>query len=67
MGIGAHNGIKLENPEAMSPPLSHTVQDELLSDMEPPGFCTDRIACIADMAAASFIVGMEDIKPQNFL
>lgn len=65
MDIGAHNGVKLENSKAMSLSLSQTVQDKLLADMKPSCLGAHSVACIGDMAAASLVVGMKNIKSQN--
>ena len=67
MGIGTHHGIKLKNPEAVGLSPGNTVQNKLLADMQSPGFSADRIACIGDMPAAAFVVGVQDIKPQNII
>lgn len=67
MGIGSHHGIELKNPEAVGLSLDHTVQDKLLADMKPPCSGADRIACIGDVPAAAFVIGVQDIKSQNSL
>ena len=57
-----HDCIKLKDPEPKPFPLDQAILDQLLPDMSPPAGGTDRIAGIADMAAAAHVIGMQDIK-----
>ncbi len=66
MDIALHHGIELQNTEAVELCLLKAVKHQLLTDMEPARPGSDRVACIADMAASSDIVGMENIQTEDF-
>ena len=56
--ISADHGVELKDTESQFSPLLHTVSYQDFSDMLPPHIRAHRIARIADMTAASDIIGM---------
>lgn len=60
--IGADNGIELKNAESQLFCRRKTVAHKGLSRMLPTDIPPYGVAGIADMSAASYIIGMKDIK-----
>lgn len=58
MGIGRYHCIELQHAKALCFSLLKAVLYKLLPDMQPSRIPVYRIACIADMSAPSYIVGM---------
>ena len=65
VGVGPHDGIELENPEAVGLSLGQAVQHQLFADMEAAGIPAYGVAGVADMAAAADVVGMENIEAED--
>ena len=63
--IAGDDGIELQDAEAVRPALLETVGHQLFADVQTARRAFDGIACIADMAAAADIIGMQDIKAVN--
>ena len=65
MNIRLHHCIKLQDPVAQFPGPFKTVHNQLLTDVKSPQISFYGIACIADVPAASNIVGMQYVESQN--
>ena len=66
MHIACHNRIELQHAVAVGFALHKTVQYQLFTDVQSPAVPAHRIAGIADMTAASHVVGMQDVKTVHF-
>lgn len=55
------------HPEATPFCLFQTICDQLFTNMLPTAGRCHRIACITDMTASAYVVGMQDIKSCNLL
>ena len=64
--ITLHHSVKLKYPESQLFPLLHAMLHQCLSDMVSPQLGFNRVAGIADMAAAPHIIGMENIQSHDF-
>ena len=65
MCIAFHDSIKLKHPEAQFPAYVQTIQHQFFTYMLSARIRCNGIAGIADMAATSHVVGVEDIQPQD--
>ena len=66
-GIGTYDGVKLHDAEAQLFRRGKTVPDKGLSYVAAPDVPFYGVARIAYMPAASYIIGMENIKSHNFV
>ena len=64
--VAFYNSVKLKNPKAEVFCGIKTVADELFSDMIAPQAAFYGEACVRYMAAAPDVVGVQDIKSDNF-
>ena len=63
--VGRNHGVELQNRETMLFSLYQRIQNQLFSDMEPPQSGAYCIAGVADVAAAPYIVGVQDVKAEK--
>ena len=64
--IAGNHCVELQDAESQFFSFLHTVVYQLLADVASSYVSSDRIACIADMAAASCIIRMQNIQAENF-
>ena len=62
MEVTLHDGVELENTEAMLRGLFQAVKHQLLPDMKSAAVRADRIAGVADVPATPDIVGVKDVE-----
>ena len=58
MHIACHNRIELQHAVAVGFALYQAVRYQLFTDVQPPAVPAHRVAGVADMTAASHVVGM---------
>ena len=64
--IAFHHCVKLQNTESQFFSLLHAVPYKLFPDMLSPHIPAYCVTCIADVPAPPYVVGMQDIKPDDF-
>ena len=65
MRIALYYGVKLQDFIAELCALLHAVKNELFADMKAADLGIYSIACIADVAASSYVVRVEDVKTDD--
>lgn len=65
MDVAFHHCIELKDTESRFAGFFHAVSHQLFSDMLSTACCAHRKTGIADVTAASRIVGMQDIQTGN--
>ena len=63
--IAGDNGVELEDTKAQLPGLVQAVDNQLFADMPAAQGLVHGVAGVGNMAAAAYVVGMQDIQPAD--
>ena len=63
--IRGDDGVELQDAEAVRPALRETVGDQGLAEVQAARCALDGVARVADVAAAAFVVGMQDVEAED--
>ena len=59
--VAGDDGVELQDAEAVRPALPETVGHQLFADVQTARFPLDRVAGVADVSAAAYIVRVKNI------
>ena len=65
MGVIFHNGVELHDLKPAALGLGKAVGDELLPNVPPAAVGVHGVACVGDVPAAAYVVGVQDVQPHD--